>query len=81
MLGKVEGRKRRGRHRLRWLHDITDLMDKSLSNLQGLVIDREIWYATVHGIAESDMTIRAELTMASSLRTFVHRSLLPWPTF
>ena len=57
MLGKVEGRKRRGRHRLRWLHDITDLMDKSLSNLQGLVMDREIWYATVHGIAESDMTI------------------------
>ena len=69
MLGKIEGRRRRGWQRMRWLDDITDSLDMSFSSLQQIVKDREAWHAAVHGVTKSQTWLR-DWTTTCSMETF-----------
>ena len=77
MLGKTEGRRRRGQQRMRWLDGITDAMDLSLSKLRELVMDREAWHAAVRGVTKSQTRLRTELIWTELNRSIPASSALP----
>ena len=72
MLGKIEGGKRRGRQKMRWLDGITDSMDMGLGKLLELVMDREAWYATVHGVKKSWTQLSDFTFLYRPTLTFIH---------
>ena len=78
MLGKTEGRRRKGWQRMRWLDGITDLMDMSLSKLQELVIDREAWHAAVHGVSKSQTQLSNWTELESKIKPVNPKGNQPW---